>query len=366
MATAPRTKTTILSLQVMRALAALAVVAYHVGIIMAEPKYGAMGQFERPTGLGWLGVNFFFVLSGFIICFAHARDIGQPRKLGPYLWRRFARVYPAYWVFLTLFVVAALAGFGYVSFSTDWRNMLTAYTLVRFTDTPTLPLKVAWTLVFEVFFYGMFALLIVNRWLGIAAFAIWAAAIVWTSFIVGTTTINLASAWAVNFLFGALAYWLFVRTTPRYGLPLLLGSGAALALLLASPLFNADIEAQQGAPGPLVLVGLLMMGVMLGGAMTERHRGYAPSRLMLLLGEASYSIYLVHSAVISAICLIHARLMPGLLPQPVMFGVIFVGSTCAGVAAHLLVERPLVQLARRLPAGRWAQLPHEWLRRPIV
>ena len=188
----------------------------------------------------------------------------------------------------------------------------------------------------------------------------------WTSFIVGTTTINLASAWAVNFLFGALAYWLFVRTAPRHGLALLLGSAAALVLLLASPLFDADIEAQQSAPGPLVLVGLLMMGVMLGGALAEQHRGYAPSRLMLLLGEASYSIYLVHSAVISAICLIHARLMPGLLPQPVLFAAIFVGSTCAGVVAHLLVERPLVQLARRLPEGGWARLPREWLRRPVA
>jgi exopolysaccharide production protein ExoZ len=364
--TAVATRQTILSLQAMRALASLAVVAFHVGLIMADPKYGAMGSMERPSAFGWLGVNFFFVLSGFIICFAHARDIGQPRRIGTYLWRRFARVYPVYWVFLTLFIVAALAGFGTVSFSTDWPNLLTAYTLVRFTDAPTLPLKVAWTLIFEVFFYGMFALLILHRWLGLAAFALWAGLIGWRSFVTGTAEIDLGSAWAVNFLWGGLAFWLHRRLPPAAGGPLLLGSVVLLAGVLASGWVSSDIEAQQTAPGGIVVLGGLFMGVLVGGALWEARGGYRGGRLLLLLGEASYAIYLVHSAVISACLIVYSRLLPGVLPDMLVFAGIFVAATIGGLAAHLAVERPLVVLLRRLAQGRWRDLPREWLKRPAA
>ena len=68
---------------------------------MSDPKYGALDMLARPKSLCWMGVNFFFVPSGFIIFFAHAKDVGRPARIGTYLWRRFARVYPTYWVFIS-------------------------------------------------------------------------------------------------------------------------------------------------------------------------------------------------------------------------------------------------------------------------
>ena len=50
------------------------------------------------------GVDFFFVLSGFIIYRVHRGDIGSPHRLSRYAWRRFVRIYPTYWIIL--------AGFG--------------------------------------------------------------------------------------------------------------------------------------------------------------------------------------------------------------------------------------------------------------
>ena len=52
-----------------------------------------------------------FVLSGFIVLHAHAPDVGRPAALGRYLWRRFARVYPVYWLYLGVYLaLLALAG----------------------------------------------------------------------------------------------------------------------------------------------------------------------------------------------------------------------------------------------------------------
>ena len=127
------------SVQVMRGLAAISVVAFHTSLIMAQPEYGGLRSFEWITSCGWFGVNFFFVLSGFIIFFAHAKDIGRPGRLTAYLWRRFSRVYPAYWVFLTLFIFAALAGVGKINFVVSWGDLLSSYTLLRWVKYPSIP-----------------------------------------------------------------------------------------------------------------------------------------------------------------------------------------------------------------------------------
>ena len=65
-------------LQAGRALAALAVVAFHLSTAFSDPRYGSHSIGQAFTRHGNLGVDFFFVLSGFIILNAHARDIGRP------------------------------------------------------------------------------------------------------------------------------------------------------------------------------------------------------------------------------------------------------------------------------------------------
>ena len=74
---------TLASLQAGRALAALAVVAFHLSIMMGEDRYGGVPVFGAATRYGYLGVDYFFVLSGFIIAHVHGRDIGRPERLRP-------------------------------------------------------------------------------------------------------------------------------------------------------------------------------------------------------------------------------------------------------------------------------------------
>ena len=81
----------------LRGIAALWVLAYHAGLSAA----------------GYLGVDLFFVLSGFIIAYnyADARLAEDGRRYREFLWRRLARIYPAYLaaLLLTLAAVAVLA-----------------------------------------------------------------------------------------------------------------------------------------------------------------------------------------------------------------------------------------------------------------
>src|SRR5512133_4113793 len=88
--------TRILNLQLFRGVAALLVVLYHASIYSQE-------QFGRTflAGLflfGHTGVDFFFVLSGFIICYIHFSDIGNPTRLRDFALKRLTRVFPIYWI----------------------------------------------------------------------------------------------------------------------------------------------------------------------------------------------------------------------------------------------------------------------------
>jgi len=85
------------SLQVFRGLAALAVVAHHAGL-STEAFVGTLpASVSSLLGFGLLGVDFFFVLSGFIIMFAHMGDDRTPATLKRYAFKRLTRIFPAYW-----------------------------------------------------------------------------------------------------------------------------------------------------------------------------------------------------------------------------------------------------------------------------
>src|SRR5712691_10367510 len=87
------------SLQALRAVAALLVLAHHT----SERIF----QNYTPLNIGFAGVDLFFVLSGFVIFLAHHEELGHPDKLGRYAWRRFVRIYPTY-IIVTLISLPAI------------------------------------------------------------------------------------------------------------------------------------------------------------------------------------------------------------------------------------------------------------------
>lgn len=334
------------SLQVLRAFAALAVVAYHTRLILMQQ---GVADFAGPVlGRGWLGVNLFFVISGFTILHAHRKDIGRPDRAGHYLWRRFMRVYPVYWIFLTLYIAAAAAGIGKPDFIADPGDMTSAYLLVPLVNAPTLPLKVAWTLIYEVMFYALFLIPILNRKFGIAALVLWAV-LIGVDLYRADDGMDALRAWNLYFVAGIAVRLIVAEFT--FGMALSALAGAALTTAFLVPLAPLGLAAAVGEESILVALVIPMALVTLGSIALERGTRRRFPAWLAFLGDASYSIYLVHSAVISVIAELIAKFPLPSIPVPLIYAATALIATTGGVVAHLLIERPVLRLMRNLAPG---------------
>jgi exopolysaccharide production protein ExoZ len=330
------------SLQAGRALAAIIVAAFHLSVMMGEARYGGRAQFLEYTRLGYLGVEFFFVLSGFIILFAHEADLGRPQRWGAYLWRRFSRLYPVYWIYTGIFMLLVALGAGTAArLPATGMDYVSALTLVHFT-TAMPPLPVAWSLFHEVAFYAVFSLLILRISLGVAGFVLMCVpAIVFfhhpieaysTVFEIYTGTPNL------YFVLGMAAFLQYRRGGSGLW-ELMLG----LAIVAAS-LASLDLEPRLA---PLVLVcgfALALAGI----AKFEKAGRLAVPALLVFIGNATYSLYLIHESVSGL--LLKVLMRSGVytaLGSAITYGLVLAATVAGGCVAYLLVERPLLAALRR-------------------
>ncbi len=297
----------IATLQVGRAIAAIVVVIYHA----TQMTVGVAGPFPGSFLLlhGDLGVDFFFVLSGFIIYHSVPGN-----SLGSFLHARARRLYLPY---LPVGIGMALffASIGLNMNSWSWLPTLTLAPV----GNPAL--AVAWTLQHEIVFYAVFAAAYFSGRLAVGLI-LWAILIV-AAAIAGVAFLPLALI-NLEFLMGVAAAAVFQRgwVSPRW-------YGMAFVPLLVWIGLGAKNDMS-------ILVGLAIAFTIVPVAQWERSGTLVIPRYVLFLGAASYSIYLVHVIAISTV----ARLVSG-------WPLVMTGSIAAGVIAglfyHLAIERPLLR-----------------------
>jgi peptidoglycan/LPS O-acetylase OafA/YrhL len=313
---------TLAALTGLRFFAALYVVLYHFGwdvVGLVSPIALKLIQY------GYVGVSFFFVLSGFVLAYNY---LDGKRKLHlPSFWvARFARIYPLYFVALVLSVPA------YLSFVPDFSTGQLIKSVGRFAFEASLlqawvPRYACgfncpdWSLANEAFFYllfpfvGLYLVRCSNRtllwlcglcWLGVFVGPVffWLTGVAVTSGLPGYSNPTLALVfyfplWHVpQFLLGALAGILFVRThTAAQAHHRWLGVAALLAVgLLVALLLGVD-----QLPDSLVNNGLFApcFGILL--YYLALNRSPLSSLLALpwfiILGEASYAVYILQAPI---------------------------------------------------------------------
>ena len=332
----------LLGIQASRGVAALVVVMFHAELAITLPQFVGRPLLGGITSFGHAGVDFFFVLSGFIIYYVHHGDIGRPGALLRYAGRRASRIYPPYWA-VTAVLLSGITSSVAESLPSPG-ELLRMLLLLPGKEGPVL--GVAWTLVREMVFYVLFGIAILDRRLAAVAVAAcltlgwaplpdWAESMRWW----GLGWFDLL------FVFGIGAARVTLHApVPRPRALAALGIAAFLAAGLAE---NAGLLPATGLPGRLAY-GLASGLIIVGAAAAERAGHLQVGPAMTTLGAASYSIYLVHSPMLGYAQ--RGLTVTGLatrLPDWVLMAILVSVSVAAGIAFHWWVEQPLTMIAQR-------------------
>ncbi|GAC1681188.1 MAG: acyltransferase [Candidatus Acidiferrum sp.] len=302
----------------LRFFAALYVVVFHLQAIRI---YAGPDWFKKFASIGYAGVSFFFVLSGFILVYTYA---GRKMTLTGFWRARFARVYPAYAVSLLVsapfFFTAVLnPNNPFVTWPRAHLKLDCAMVLGLLQSwVPPAALSwniVAWSLSVEAFFYLLFPILLLvfirrsQPQLFLVAFASWLVTLtlsgsyvllnpdhltVMDSNVLGAFWMNAVKfhplARLPEFVLGMASGCLFLqsRRESKLALPLVLSGMTTFVLVIY---FSDRI------PYPILHTALLspaFAAIVYGFALRPKWGGILENRLLVLCGDASYSLYLLH------------------------------------------------------------------------
>jgi exopolysaccharide production protein ExoZ len=308
----------------------------------------------RGAGLA-CGVDIFFVLSGYVISLTASKGDVTPRA---FLVRRFQRVVPVFWIaslpFLYRFISSGIEA-GNLPVRTLWNSAFLLPVFDKFSiNDPAHPF--GWTLSFEIWFYVAFALLL--------AVAKGRAGILLPMFAIGLLPVSFL--WPLNWKFpyfathpfclefalGCIAFQMTEkRSIPRW-VSSTVGIVGVATLYVAAHRFEylgwhntirmvpADCLLRScvwGIPAFCILIGLLSTETFL----SDRLQCFVP---LVVLGEASYAIYLVQPLVFEGITTAsHFLSLP--VFGPVLVSITILTSTIvAGLLFHLWIEKPLLSV----------------------
>lgn len=328
------------NVQVLRAIAATAVLIDHASATTAGIFPGSTALASNVVARFDYGVPLFFAISGFVLTHAIQSD-SIPR----FLLARALRIYPGFWlaIALTLLIEWGIAG------RPAWPpGAWSTLTLLPLGPTPPLLGGVEWTLVYEIFFYILFALMWAARsrravlvfcagWLLSIAFAGLYDPSRYTVTMPHGITIAL-SAYNLPFIFGMLAYHAHSKIKRRQ-----LGALAFVcAALWVGTGFLEAVEVRAWVIG--LASGSL---VMIFGRLALEHDA-GRNAWLVRCGDCSYGIYLLHLAILgAAVRLVDLAPFGAWGAFTVLVGVAFAGACVFGA-----FENRLYRLLKRTTHSR--------------
>jgi exopolysaccharide production protein ExoZ len=351
------------NIQILRALAALAVVFFHVGLETAGVCKAVGLSCEQNSWFGAYGVNLFFMISGFIMVVTSWSSFGKPGATRAFLDKRLKRIVPLYWLVTTIAVV----GVFFVPSMLNVPVLEPGYVLASYLFWPVERLNglvrpianLGWTLNLEMFFYAVFAVtLFFDRLRGLVAAVVFLIGVV----ILHTTGIFGAQGalaavplnfWAdpiiLNFVLGmgvGVVYMRGLRTTIIDNLLLL-----AIAIACAT-VVDLNTEMLRAFPEnhilPRFASALPMLPVLLIGALgTQLDLGKLWVKAGLLLGNASYSLYLIHPFALRPFRAIWSKYVGDTMPVWTFSAVSVLLAFAVGLGCYFVAERPFTNYFAR-------------------
>jgi len=355
------------NIQFLRAMAALAVVLFHLRDRLTDLS-GLTGAFyDFLFQFGYAGVDVFFVISGYVIWISshQKKNLTSNKKPSLFIYNRATRIYLGYWPY---FVLTWLIFFVLTPSRLDGIDLLGSAFLTQF-SLPQLLIQVTWTLIYELYFYLFFAcLLFVPRRFIPKILLVFAALIVF----IQTTAIVKFDIYAFEQFPNTSLFYTFFASP--FCLQFLAGCGLGIfferkrltliktAIVAALGVFGFTLWYQQTylLPTNLLSQGYFMperaalfgsFSVLLVAIAIEyEHRGkrWFP-QFSKLFGGASYSLYLAHIPILYMVAhlgLFDIARQDGWLWLATWLVLVLI--LFYSVIHYLWIEQPLLKQAKRL------------------
>jgi len=328
------------SIQALRALAAWLVVAHHyMQVVYSFKLTDPISESLRVYGA--IGVDLFFVISGFVI---YLSSNGKPISPALFAAHRIARIVPAYWLFTLLTAATLIVLPGTVPLT----QYDTTFLLKSLVFIPALNpsgigaaplLTVGWTLNYEVIFYGAFMLSLFlkskYRLLALIASIICLCLI---APIIGGVFNFYANTIIYEFLFGVSIACIYKKGFLT-GINCISAVTITLAAVIAIVIFGQVVHSpfKSGIPCAMIIIAAISQ---------ENH--FRRTSILQKLGDWSYSTYLCHILVISYIL----KLQNHFNIDPLLTALLSVALIIAiSAASYKLIEKPISTLAKSRPIG---------------
>ena len=332
----------VVSIQYLRALAAILVAVQHAN---SGPIHL---DIVRPD-LGAFSVDLFFVISGYIMW---ATTAVIPRTPGQFWVARIIRIVPLYWAFTSLYLAITLLHPAALQHpSTDLTHIVKSYAFVPAVHPALgaiLPVHMlGWTLNYEMFFYLVFgiALLVRSRAGRLAVVALALGGLVSAGF-VWRPTDPILQTYTSELLLEFLCGILIATATERL---MSWGARAAAPMLGVAAIWLGAAYSGQICGGRFVMFGLPAALTVAGLLALERSLRTRPLKLGLLIGDASYSLYLCHPFAQRAVYLMLPTAAAAANPVIGLFfiAVASLAAILCAIAVYRVIEQPTMAVLRR-------------------
>jgi len=343
---------TILSIQILRFVAAFGVVIFHAHIALVRNLFNHIpGRVDRAFGIGASGVHIFFVISGFVMVYTTLRSRLTP---GAFLSRRFIRVFPIYWLLAAAYLIAHL--FVGIPYHLSLAEVLGAALLLPHAS--SLVIGPGWTLSFEMYFYVCFALAL---YAGLARGLLLLSILYVTSVAAGLIFAphSLLARFAsdsllLEFIAGAWLAFAFERGLtigPRIG-SWLLATGLAL--------FATGLWIDYARVPSVVCWGIPSLLLVAGGLAFEPKLASRLGRSTAKLGDSSYLLYLSHILLIDLVAATSLAVLNNSDSAAAYLSIpLAVTCTIAAAVGYEWIERPLLNVTKRWLLPKKSELGHE-------
>ena len=336
----------ILSIQYLRGIASLLVVLSHIAWKNIQAGGSTMHWWHEA---GTFGVDIFFIISGYIMVYITQNMHQKPYNVRTFLKKRFVRIIPLYWFYTLVALVIFILLPERVNSAGGNTDVIKSFFLLPLASNENYLVGVGWTLHYEFLFYILFSFgLLFNRTLGnIAVASAILFSVLYSIFMpmegMGYIFHTFLNDIFIEFALGIFLYFFLLKIKHINRTISLLSIAIGVIsffYLHMGGSFTGVHHIDTGTSAFLICFGVISL---------EYFWKKRECKLLTMLGNASYSIYLLHPFILVAVVMITDKIHNSFpLSESLLIVIMFITAVTSGYISHILIEKNLIKWTKKL------------------